>query len=112
MAVDAEATNVLGSLGRLVEKLRGRKIVEEERRNARVVVELLEAALAQKKERWLLWLDNAGNSDTSGILGAVCGTAVPGRDDEWILVTSRLGSRAIWNRMKECQNLPCNRYMK
>ena len=50
-------------------------------------------------------LDNADNSDIGGILDAVCRIAVPGRDNGWILVTSRLGSPIIWNGMKDCQRL-------
>ena len=72
----------------MVEKFRGRKICKEERGNARILVELLREARAQKKERRLLYLDNADNSDVGGILDTVCEIPVPERDNNWILVTS------------------------
>ena len=51
----------------MVDKFRGRKICEKERKNANVVVELLKAALTQKRECWILCLDNADNSDLGGL---------------------------------------------
>ena len=60
----------------------------EERRNARILVELLKVALAKKKKGWLLCLDNADNSDLGGILDTVSEIPVPERDNIWILGTS------------------------
>ena len=49
-AVDGEVTDVLDWYGNIVEKFRGRKICLEERRNVRILVELLKAALAQRRK--------------------------------------------------------------
>ena len=54
VAVDGELPDVLDSSARLVEKFRGRKICEEERRNAEVGAELLKEAL--KKEGMLAFV--------------------------------------------------------
>ncbi len=105
LTVDGNLRDVIGSLARLAEKLTRRKMSEEERRNANLVIAELKQGLDERQGRWLLCLDNADDSRVSGILNEVCGIAVPSRGNGWIVVTSRQGQPHIWDRMKSEQKL-------
>ncbi len=107
VTVDGGVADVVDSLANLVEKIIGKAISEEERKNPNAIVEALKRALFQRKGqgRWLLCLDNADNSDVSGLLNGICAIAGPSRANGWIVVTSRQGQPRTWNRMKADQKL-------
>ena len=103
LVVDAKEAEVIEGLARLHDNLTGKVIGKEERRDPNTVVEGLKRALAKRKGRWLLCLDNADSRNINGLLSAVCGiTASPEkRKHGWILVTSRQGQPRVWDTMKE-----------
>ncbi len=105
MTLDGDVRDAVGSLAGLAEKLTRRKMSEEERRNANLVISELKEGLAQRQGRWLLCLDNADDSRVSGVLNEVCVLAGPSRGDGWVVVTSRQGQPHIWDRMKSEQKL-------
>ncbi len=105
VTVDGDVRDVVGSLGELAEKLICRKMSEDERRNANLVIAALKPGLSGRQGRWLLCLDNADDSKVSGILNEVCGIAEPLRGNGWAVVTSRQGQPHTWQRMKSEQRL-------
>ncbi len=105
VTVDGGVKDVLDSLAGLAEKLTRRRMSEDERRNANLVILSLKQGLSEKQGRWLLCLDNADDSEVSGILNEVCGIAKPSQGNGWIVVTSRQGQPHIWDRMKSEQKL-------
>ncbi len=104
VTVDGDVRDVIGSLAGLVEKLTRRKMSEEERGNANLVIAELEG-LAERQGRWLLRLDNADDNRVTGVLNEVCGIAGPSLGNGWVVVTSRQGQPHIWERMKSEQKL-------
>ncbi len=84
MTVDGGERDVIGSLARLAEKLIGRKMGEEERRNGNAVVAALKQGLVDRERRWLLCLDNADDSKVSGILNEVSRTAEGPHGNGWV----------------------------
>ncbi len=105
VAVDGDERDVTCSLAGLAEKLTGRKIDEDERQNAHMVIESLKQGLNERQGLWLLCLDNADDSQVLGILNEVCGIAEPSRGNGWVVVTSRQSQPHIWQRMKSEQKL-------
>ena len=103
--VDGDENDVIGSLAGLAEKLTRRKMSEQDRRNASLVIAWLKQGLAERVGRWLLCLDNADNSKVNAILDEVCAIAGPSQGNGWIVVTSRQGQPQIWGRMKSEQKL-------
>ena len=109
VTVDRGVREVIGSLAGLAEKLIGRKMSEEECRNANSVIAALKQGLSGRQGRWLLCLDNADNNKVSGILNEVCGIGKSSRGNGWVIITSRQGRPHIWDRMKNEQKLPLER---
>ena len=101
MAVDGGATDVMESIARLAEKLIERKMSDDERRDANLVVAALKLGLHERQGMWLLCLNNADNWKVSGILNEVCRIAGPSRGNGWVVVTSRQSQPRVWAGMKE-----------
>ncbi len=53
VTVDGDVRDVVGSLAELAEKLTRRKLSEDERRNANLVIAALKGGLSERQERWL-----------------------------------------------------------
>ncbi len=63
---------MIGSLARLEERLTGRKMDQEDRRNPDLVVAALKQGLQARARLCLLCLDNAYDSTVGGIVNEVC----------------------------------------
>lgn len=75
ITADGTAARIVDSLANLWEKLLGTHIRPEERNKQIIVVDALKRGLAKLSGRWLLCLDNVDNaldSDVSGLLEAIC----------------------------------------
>ncbi len=105
VTVDGDERNVIGLLAELAEKLTSRKMSEDERRNANLVITALKQGLSERQGRWLLCLDNADDSKVRGILNELCGIADPSSGNGWVVVTSRQGHPRVWAEMKSDQKL-------
>ncbi len=105
VTADGDVRDVVGSLAELAEKLARRRLSEDEHRNANLVIAALKQGLSGRQGRWLLCLDNADNSNVSGMLNEVCGIAEPSRGNGWVVETSRQGQLHTWQRMKSEQRL-------
>ncbi len=105
VTIDGGEMDGIRSLARLAEKLTGRKMDEEERRNGNLVVAALKQGLDGREARWLLCLDNADDSKVCGVLNEVCGIAREMRGNGWVVVTSRQGQPHIWDEMISEQKL-------
>ncbi len=105
VTVDGSERDLIASLANLTEKLKRRKMSEEERQNGNLVLTMLKQGLNERAGRWLLCLDNADDSRVSGILNEVCGIAQEARGKGWVLVTSRQGQPHIWSEMTGEQKL-------
>ncbi len=105
VTVDGDVRDVIGSLAGLAEKLTGRKMREDERQNANLVMASLKQELSEREGRWLLCLENADDSKVSGILDQVCGMVGPSQSNGWVVVNSRQGQPPMWDRMKSEQKL-------
>ena len=105
VTVDGGKSDVIESIAGLAEKLTHKKMSEEMRRNANLVLVALKQGLGEREGRWLLCLDNADDGEVSGILNTVCGIAGSSRGNGWVIVTSRQGQLHIWSRMKSEQKL-------
>ncbi len=105
VTVDGGVRDVIGALARLAEKLTRRKMSEDERRNANLVIASLKQGLRERQGRWLLCLDNADDSEVRGLLNEVCGIAEPMLQNGFVVVTSRQGQPRTWPGMKMDQKL-------
>ncbi len=105
VTVDGGEKDVISSLAGLAEKLMRRKMSEQDRRNANLVIAWLKHGLSSRPGRWLLCLDNADDDKVGRVLNEVCRIAGPSRGNGWVVVTSRQGKPYIWTGMKREQKL-------
>ncbi len=105
VTVDGGKEDVIESLAKLAEELKKQKMGKEERRNSNLVLGMLKEGLRNREGRWLLCLDNADDSEVSGILNEVCAIAGGSQERGWVAVTSRQGQPHLWNEMKREQKL-------
>lgn len=106
ISADGSVDEIVLRLADRVEFLLERELRAELRSNTSKVIQMFKAELQNRKERWLLLIDNADSVDNAKVARTINELYVYAQDGNgWVIVTKRVDKKKLWDGMKQEQKL-------